>query len=167
MVVFHLGCLPFWCHFPYFLHSFFGHRFCIDFVSNFHAFLSAQNHVFYCKTNSFEHFSLFQKSMNFHRFWYPFWHNFRRCLALIFNTFSTWNFACLFGYLFGDFWSKMVAKMSPKGARARKMVRFLGAQGPSKNDSRTQPRIFIDFGRHFNDMLRNLACFGASFFVIR
>ena len=59
----------FWYHFPYFLHHFFGYRFCIDFVSTFHAFLSAQNHVFYCKTNSFEHFSLFQKS-----FWDHFWH---------------------------------------------------------------------------------------------
>ena len=91
--------------FSIFLHSFFGHRFCIDFELNFHAFLSAQNHVFYCKTNSFEHFSLFQKSLNFHRFWPPFWHHFGSLVALIFNTFSASIFACLFGCIFFDFWS--------------------------------------------------------------
>ena len=102
----------FWHHFPYFLHHFFGHRFCIDFVSTFHAFLSAQNHVFYCKTNSFEHFSLFQKSLKNYWFGYPFWYHFWSLLALIFNTFSTLIFACLFWCLFSDF----RRKWSPNGA---------------------------------------------------
>ena len=53
----------FWHHFSYFLHCFFWHRFCIDFLSTFLAFLYAQSHVFYYKTNSFEHFSRFQKSL--------------------------------------------------------------------------------------------------------
>ena len=57
---------PFWHHFAYFWHAFFEHRFCIDSVTFFHDFLDVQNHVFYCKTNSFVHFSLFQKSMIFH-----------------------------------------------------------------------------------------------------
>ena len=77
----------FWHNCPYFLYAFFLHRFCREFRPIFHDFLDAQNHVFYCKTNSFEHFSLFQKSMNFHRFWHPFWHHFGSRLPSIFNIF--------------------------------------------------------------------------------
>ena len=102
---------PFWHNCPYFLHAFFEHRFCIDSVTFFHDFLDVQNHVFYCKTNSFVHFSLFQKSMNFHRFWSPFWHHFGSLLPLIFDTFSASNFACLFGWHFFDFWPKMAPKI--------------------------------------------------------
>ena len=94
---------PFWHNFAYFSHAFFLYRFCIDSVMFFHDFLDVQNHVFYCKTNSFVHFSLFQKSMNFHRFWFPFWHHFGNLLTLIFNTFSIWDLACLFQCLFHNF----------------------------------------------------------------
>ena len=97
---------PFWHHFPYFLHHFFGYRFCIDFVSTFHAFLSAQNHVFYCKTTSFEHFSLFQKSMKKQRFWPLFWHHF----GINFQYFFGIEFWMSFLMPFFEFWSKMVAK---------------------------------------------------------
>ena len=45
------------------LHAFLWHRFCIDFIMIFHEFFDAQNHVLYCKTNSFKQFSLFRKSM--------------------------------------------------------------------------------------------------------
>ena len=153
----------FWYHFPYFLHHFFGHRFCIDFVSTFHAFLSAQNHVFYCKTNSFEHFSLFQKSMKFHRFWHPFWHIFCMLLALIFDTFSTSIFACLFSCLFYDFWSKMAPKSDDRGVwQAPPGATPKTIQKPYLDFN----RFWIDFGHRFGDILTILACFGASFFSI-
>ena len=135
---------PFWHHFPYFLHAFFLHRFCIDFKSNFDDFLSAQNHVFYCKTNSFEHFSLFQKSMNFHRFWHQFWHHFGSLLALIFDTFSISNFACLFSCLFGDFWSKMAPKMAPK-IDARGGGDPETAQGPFQKRFKNATSTFLRF----------------------
>ena len=38
---------PFWHHFPYFLHAFFLHRFCIDFRSTFDTCLHAENIKFY------------------------------------------------------------------------------------------------------------------------
>ena len=40
----------------------------------------------------------------------------------------------------------MVPKWTPKGARARRMMRFFGVPKRSKNASATQPRFFIDFG---------------------
>ena len=52
----------------------------MDFASIFNRFLMvflyAENHVLYSKTNSFEQFSLFRKSMKHLRFWHPFWHHF-------------------------------------------------------------------------------------------
>ena len=73
------------------LHSFFEHRFCMLFVLIVHVFLGAWNHVFYCKYNSFVHFRLFWKSMEFRRFRHPVgiilgtvWHTFRYFFGMYF-----------------------------------------------------------------------------------
>ena len=137
---------PFWHNCPYFLHDFFEHRFCIDSVSFFHDFLDVQNHVFYCKTNSFVNFSLFQKSMNFHRFWHQFWYHFGSLLALLFDTFSASNFACLFSFLFYDFWSKTATKSDDRGV-------WQAPPGPPQKRSKSLISILIDFGSILVTML--------------
>ena len=91
-------------HFPYFLHAFFQHRFCIDFVSIFDAFLGAQNHVLYCKTNSFGHFRLFRKNMKNHKSRNPFWYNFGS-VFLYFSILFRHRFLDAIFSIFGRKWS--------------------------------------------------------------
>ena len=74
-----------------------------SFLMYFSQLLDAQNHVFYWKTNSLEHFSLFRKSMTNRRFLYPFWHNFGRLLVYIWYPFSASFFASMFGSPFSGF----------------------------------------------------------------
>ena len=133
------------------------HRFYLKCVLIVYTFLSARNHVFDCKTHSFKHFSLFQKSMNFQRFWYQFLHNFGSLLPLIFNTFSASNFGCLFGLHFFDFFRFLVENGSQNGPGKLTCEYPFGAQDRSKNASAPQPRYFRDFGSLFDDNLKVLA----------
>ena len=80
-----------WLHvdlFPYFLHAFFQHQFCIDFGLIFDSFLNGSNHVFYSKYHSSVHFRLFRKRIEKHGFRHTCLPPFRFILALIFYTFS-------------------------------------------------------------------------------
>ena len=72
-------------------HPFFKPWFYVDFLSTFSRFLGAQNHVFYCKTNSFMHFRRFRTKVKKWWFCHPFWRHFEYLLAY---------FSCLFRHLF-------------------------------------------------------------------
>ena len=125
----------FWHDFPYLLHAFFWHRFCIDFGLIFDTFLHAENLKFYVFLNSFVAFRLFRK--NIKNRW--FWHHF----GIIFLYFFGIGFWMPFWIPFCRFF---VENGRQKDAKSTRTVRTFGAPDRSKNAPKTQPRFYIDCG---------------------
>ena len=76
----------------------------------FQAFLDAQKHLLYLKTNSLERFTFYYLDMTKRRYLGLFRHNFRILFVSFSHTFSLPIFFYVFGCHFDDFASKMVSK---------------------------------------------------------
>ena len=146
-----------------------SHRFLIDFWLIFDAFLHAQNHVFYCKTNSFGHFRFFWKNLKNQQFSHPFWHHFGIILASFFDTFSASIFGCLFGCHFFDFWSKMAPKMVRGNLHVSTLLapRTAPKTHPQRNldVSWILDRLCAPFWTYFDDFGINFGIMSQSFYT--
>ena len=94
---------PFWVNVCYDFACLFKYWFTMDILLKFQTVLSTQNHVFYCKTNSFERFCRLPKTMKFQRFWHHFWYHFGSFWHYLFIRLSAYVFIPLGKPLFGVF----------------------------------------------------------------